>query len=99
MDFISQRCEVPGYSKRCRATSDQSDLPAIRCEGSLRNTIQNITFMIRSHPLEAANGNWFFFDAASAAGRFTWPVASTTQDSRKNIRLPIDHVGIIVPAE
>ena len=39
-----------------------------------------------------------FLDAAAPARRLARPVAGASEDSRKHVRLPIDHVGVAVAA-
>ena len=39
-----------------------------------------------------------FFNATAAAGRFAWPVTGAAENAGKDIRVPVDHVGIAVAA-
>ena len=45
---------------------------------------------------ESADGNWLFLNSAASAGRLTRTITGSAQDARKNIGMPVDHVGIAV---
>ena len=56
-----------------------------------------VSFEIRGHPLQTANGNRFLFHPYAPAGRFAGPVAGASQHAGKYVGFPIDHVRLGVP--
>jgi hypothetical protein len=55
--------------------------------------LADIAFVVCGHSFESANGNRFLFNPDPTARRFTRSVASPSENSRKNIGFPIDHIG------
>ena len=53
--------------------------------------------MVRRDALQAAYCDWFVFDPTAATSRFAGTVAHTTQNSGKDIRLAIEHIGVGKP--
>ena len=93
VDFVTLRGEVTGNGQGGWATPDQGNFFAIFDQWNFWQPGLHIAFIIGSYPFEAANGHGFFINPATAARGFTRPVAGTSQYTRKNVRLPIDHVG------
>jgi hypothetical protein len=52
--------------------------------------------MISSYPFQTANSYRFFFlfEPPTAAGRLAGTITGTPQDARKNVGLPVDHIGL-----
>ena len=63
------------------------------------NTSRNISFVVGSHPLEAADRNRFFFHAASTAGWFAGTITCPAKYAREYIRFPIDHISVVISAQ
>lgn len=94
MYLITQRSKVTGDGQRSRPCAYQRDLLAVLRKGPLRHERQRIFSIIRGNALESANCNRFFFDTAAATGRFTWSVARSSENTRKHVRVPVDHVSL-----
>ena len=60
----------------------------------LGQSIGDIVTQIRSNPLQTADGDGLFFDPATAAHRFTGPIADATQYRRENVANPVHHIGV-----
>src|SRR5690242_13362353 len=50
--------------------------------------------MVGRNPFQAADGHRLFVDPGSTARRLARPVAGPPEDSRKDIRLAIDEIGL-----
>ena len=94
---IAERREIARHRERGRATTDQRDALAV-LRSRLRQAMPDVVLEVGGDALEPADRDRRFLDAAAAAGRLAWTVASASEDPRKHVRLPIDHVGIAVAA-
>jgi hypothetical protein len=56
----------------------------------------DVVFEICGHSFEPANSHRLLFYPTSPAGWLARSVAGSTQNSRKNIRLPVDHIGLCI---
>ncbi len=50
--------------------------------------------LVRGDALEAANRDWLLLDTAAPAGGLARPVANSSQDAGKDIRVAIHHVRV-----
>jgi len=50
--------------------------------------------MIRSHPLQAADGDGLLLDAATPARRLAGAIADPAENAREYVGFTIDHVGL-----
>src|SRR4051812_30914995 len=94
---IAERGKVARHRKRCRAATDQRDALAVPSCGA-RHAMSNVVLEVGGDALQAADRDRGFLDTAAAAGGLTRAVAGASQNSRKHVRLPIDHVGVAVAA-
>ena len=53
---------------------------------------------IGGHALQTADGHGLAIQAPAAAGRLARAVAGAAEDCREHVRLPVEHVGVGVPA-
>ena len=93
VDLIAQWSEVPGDGQRSWPGADARDLLAIG-RGDLGQQCRYVRLVVGGHPFQAADRHRFLFDPSSPASRLAWPVARPPQDSREDVRLPVDHVGV-----
>ena len=54
------------------------------------------TFVISGNTFESADSDRFFINSAAAAGGFAGTVAYPPENSGKNIRHPVNHIGVFV---
>src|SRR5688500_11934434 len=93
MQFVSERGEVPGDGQRRRAGTEQCDLFAVWRKRPARHQAFDITLVVCSDPLKAANRHRFLLvDPSAPAGRFAGAVAGAAEDAGKHVRIPVDHV-------
>jgi len=62
----------------------------------LRKAIADVSAKIGGDAFQAADGDWFGVQASPAAGWLAGPVAGSAEDSRENVGMPIEHIGICV---
>jgi hypothetical protein len=105
--FIAERCEVARDGERGGAGADAGDAPAILLLGRLRQQAADVLLVVGGDSLQPADGDRllaavavrrFLLDAAAPARRFAGAVARSPEDAGKDVRHPIDHVGVAVAA-
>src|SRR6202011_866425 len=57
----------------------------------------DVALVVGGDALQAADRDRLRLDAAAAAGGLARPVASPPEDSREDVRIPVDHVGVAIP--
>ena len=72
-------------------------LPFLVC-GRLRQPVADVVLVVGGDALEPADRDRLLLDAAAPAGRLAGAVAGASEDARKHIRMPVDHVGVAVAA-
>src|SRR6185436_20022635 len=77
-----------------RPRPDQCHALAVLGRGRFRQSAANVVFVVGGDALQAADRDRLLLDPAAPARRLAWPVAGAPEDPRKNVRVPIDHVGI-----
>ena len=92
--MIAERREVARDRERGRAGADQRDAPAVLVRRRARQARPDIVLEVGGDALEAADRHRLFFHAATPARRLAGPVAGTPEHARKDVRAPIDHVGV-----
>ena len=97
-DFIAERREVAGHGQRSRAGPDAGDALAVARFGRSGHQRRYVALIVRGDPLEPTDRDRLLFDAPAAASRFAWAVARASQNSGKDVRFPVDHVGADVIA-
>ena len=95
---IAERGEVARDGERGGAAADERDaLAVLRRPGcGRRRVMSSLKSAATRFSRQIATG--VFLDAAAAAGRLARAVAGASENSRKHVRLPIDHVGVAVAA-
>ncbi len=94
---IAERRQVARHSQRGRTAAHEGDaLAVLRC--GAWQTLLDVVLEVRGNALEAADRHRRLLDASAPARRLAWAIAGASQDSRKHVRLPIDHVGVAVAA-
>src|SRR5690242_7953422 len=94
---IAERHEIARHRKRGGTAADQRNALAVLRPG-FRHAVLDVVLEVGGDALEAADRDGIFLDAAAATSRLARAVAGASQDSRKHVRLPIDHVGVAVAA-
>src|SRR5262249_9849204 len=64
----------------------------------LGQPFRDVVLIVGRHALQPADGDGFLLDPTPATGRLAGPVAGAAEDARKDIRLPIDDIGVGVAA-
>ncbi len=93
-DRVAERHEIVGHRQRGAARADQRDFLAVLELGNLRQAARDVFTIVRGHPFEAADGDWLFFHPAATARRLAGTVADAPENSRKDVRMAVHHVGI-----
>ena len=100
-DVIPQRCQITRHGKRSRPGTNARDALAVfwRYFGHARG---NVRLHVGSDAFQSANRDrlWHrvvcLFHTAAAAGWLAGSITGATQNTRKHVGHPIDHVGIAV---
>ncbi|MBS1270464.1 MAG: hypothetical protein MAG794_01420 [Gammaproteobacteria bacterium] len=96
---IPQRHQVVGHRQRSAAGADTGDPFAVLLHRDLRQPNLDVILVVVGDALEPADGHRFLaIHAAPPAGRLTGTVADPTQDAREYIVIPVQHVGVGIPA-
>ena len=64
----------------------------------LRHAVLDVVLEVGGDALQPADRDRRILDAAAAAGRLARAIAGASENSRKHVRSPIDHVGVAVAA-
>ena len=102
-DLVAQHREVARDGERGGAAADAGDPLAV-----LRRRLRHlgvdvvVVLVVGGDALEAADRDRFLLalhqrlvlDAAAPAGRLAGTIAGAAEDSREDVRFPIDHVGV-----
>ena len=108
-----RRISDPGRTRRIRSRSardrarpqarpDRRRPARCACRSSVSTGFgrrsADIVLEIGGDALQAADRHRLLLDAAAPAGRLARPVAGPSQNARKDIGFPVDHVGVAVAA-
>ena len=96
--LIAEGREVAGHGQRGRAGAHQGHPLAVPLRRDRRHEGPDVLLVVGRHALEPADGHRLLLDPSATAGRLAGPVAGPPQDAGEDVRLPVDHVGVIVPA-
>src|SRR5581483_4265769 len=96
--FIAERGEVARDGERGGTAADERNALAVLRDRGLRQPRADVFLVVGGDALQAADRNRVLLDAAAPAGRLARPVAGAAENSRKHVRLPVDHVGVAVAA-
>ena len=94
---VAERGEIARHRQRGGTAADNRDALAVLGAGA-RHPPFDVVLEIGGHALEAADRDRSFLNPAAATGRLAWAIAGASENSRKHIRFPIDHVGVAVAA-
>jgi hypothetical protein len=95
---VAERREIARHGERSGTAADQRDALAVLQARRLRHAAGDVVLVIGGDALEAADCDGIFFDAAAAACGLARAVAGASENPRKHVGLPIDHVGVAVAA-
>ena len=98
--LVAQGCQVAGYGQGGRATADQRYLFAVAVHRHLRHARRNFALVVGRYTLEAADSHRLLrlVEPAAPAGGLTGSVAGATQNAGEYVGLPVDHIGVSIPA-
>src|SRR5665647_1601760 len=79
------------------ATADDRDALAVFRQRA-RHAVLDVVLEVGGDALQPADRDRRLLDAAAAAGRLAGAIAGASENSRKHVRPPIDHVGVAIAA-
>ena len=94
---VTERREVAGHRQRGGAAADDRDALAVLRQRP-RHAVLDVVLEIGGDALQPADRDRRILDAAAAAGGLARTIAGASENSRKHVRSPIDHVGVAVAA-
>ena len=105
-ELVAQHGEVACHGQRGRTAADAGDALAVLRRRLGHAGLHVVVLVVGGDALEAADRDRLLLafdeglvlDAAAPAGRLAGAVARPPEDSRKDVRLPVDHVGVRIPA-
>src|SRR5262249_35041545 len=71
---------------------------AVLLPGNLRHKGIDLALIVGGDALETADGDGLLLDPPPATGGLAWTVAHPAEDARKDVALPVQHVGRRVAA-
>ncbi len=92
--LVTQRHQVVGYRQGGATRTNQGDFLAVLFFRGGGQTVRNVSAVICGDSFQPANGHRLFIHPHTAASRLTGSVANPTEDGRKNVAFPVDHIGI-----
>ena len=93
-DFVPERHEVVGEGQRSGPGADARDALAVLLGGNLREEGADIVAEIGRDPLQPTDRHRLAVQAHAPAHRLAGAVAGPAQDSREDVRLPVEQVGL-----
>ena len=90
---IAERHQIARHRERGRPGADQGDALAVLLLGDLGHEGIDLALVVGGDALQAADGDGLLLHAAAPAGRLARAIADATQDARKDVALPVEHVG------
>src|ERR1700733_2216715 len=96
--LVTHRREVARNSQRSGATADQRNAVAVLACGRLRQAIADIFLEVGGDAFQAADRDRFFLNPAAPASGLAGTITCAPEYAGKDIRMPIDHVGVAVAA-
>ena len=96
-DLVAEGHEVAGDSQRRGARAHAGDPLPVLLLWDLREAGRDIASEVGGDALEAADRDWLVLDPAAPAGGLAGAVARPAEDAREDVRLPVEHVGVVVP--
>ena len=64
--------------------------------GGSRHAVADVVLEVGGDALQAADRDRLVLDAAAPAGRLARPIAGPPENAGKDVRLPVDHIGVAV---
>ncbi len=94
-EVVAQRRQVARHGERGRAGADRARR-ACRSSvvGDARQAVADVVLVVGGDALQAADRDRLLLDPAAPAGRLARAVAGAAENAGKDVRLPIDHVGV-----
>ena len=102
-DAIAERRKVARQRQRCRPRAHACDTEFLGARNAFRQArahprFDTLAAIVGGDAFQAADGHRLVLDAPAAAGRLARPVAGAAENAREDVGLPVDHVGVGVPA-
>ena len=64
----------------------------------MRHVRDDVVAIVRGDTFETADRHGLFVDASAPTRRLTWAIARSTEHAGKDVRVPVDHIGLGVTA-
>jgi hypothetical protein len=93
---IAEGRKIARDRQRGRPRTDQRNALAVLVLRYCRQPVADVFLVIGGDALQAADGDRFLFHADATARGLARTIAGSTQNARKDIRFPVDHVGVTI---
>ena len=90
--------EVARNGKRSGAAAHERNAFAVFACGRLRQAIPDIVLEVSGYAFQAADRDRLFLHTAAPASGLAGTITSAAEHAGKDVRMPIDHVGVAVAA-
>ncbi len=97
-DLVAEHRQVARHGQRSGTGADAGDAFAVLFLRRPRQAVLDVVLEVGADALQPADGHRLLVHPAATAGRFAGTIANAPQDAGKDIRAPVDHVGIRVAA-
>ena len=94
VDLVAEGQEIPCHRERRRTGAEQGDALAVPDRRNGRQIGADVALVIRCHALQPTDRDRLLLRAHAAAGRLAGTVAGASEDARKYVGLPVDHVRL-----
>src|SRR5204863_3615459 len=101
-DVVAERREIARDGERRGPGADAGDALAVRLRGGFWHLRLDVALVVCGDALQAADRDGLgllavvFLDAPAPAGGLAGTIAGATENSGKNVGMPVDHVGVVV---
>jgi hypothetical protein len=96
-DLIAERHQIVRDGERRRAGADERDLLAVLLRCALRDPGGDVTLLISGDALQPADRDRLSVHTRPPARRLARPIAGPPENAGKDVRFPVQDVGIRVP--
>ncbi len=98
IELVAEGRQITGHRQGGRTGPNEGHSPPIALLRYTRQQMLDLVFVIGCHPFESADGHRLVFHTAASAYRLAGSVTGPAKNPRKDVGLPVDHVGIGVTA-
>src|SRR5215813_3631948 len=90
---VAERHQIARHRQGGGAGADERDAFTVLFHRDLRHEGVDLALVVGGNALQSADGDRLFLDAAAPAGGLAGPIADPAEDARKDVALPVQHVG------